>query len=352
MTLRLEPIARIEIGRAAWDTFVESSDEAWLWHRFDLAGALSTWRGWTDLSFALYEPGKKKRIVAVVPCHQIASQKGKALKINALDSLGGPACRKGLDPGLRQRVLDQACQHLITLAREHGSGEIAVALPPMAPALQGDNCPRVNPLLELGFTNALTQTWVIDLRAGKDALWKKMQGRARTAVRKAEKSGVSIRPADRRGDLDIYYLMHCETYNRTGVSPHPRAYFEAIWRDFLGTGLARIWFAEHGGKVVAAENFGVYKNAANYWTGASLSEGLAVEANSALQWAAIQWMADAGLEWYETGEAFPQAGKGKAKGLSDFKKSFGGELYPVYRGTIDMKSFTYKAFNIVRTIVR
>ena len=352
MTAGFEIIARTDLGREAWDSFVEDSDDAWLWHRFDLQDALATWSGRTDLSFALYEPGRKKRVIAVVPCQRNASLKARALKINTLDSLGGPACRNHLDAGLRQRVLSAAREQLVALAREHGSGEINVALAPMGKALRGSNCPRVNPLLELGFTNALSQTWVIDLRPGIDALWSSMAGRARTAIRKAEKSGVTTRPAGRPGDLDIYYAMHCETYGRTGAPPHPRAYFEAIWRDFLTSGLARIWFAEHAGGIVAAENFGVYKRAAIYWTGASRREGLAVEANSALQWAAIRWMADAGIEWYETGEAFPQAPGGKDRGLNDFKKSFGGELYPLYRGTIDMGSLTYNAFRMVRKIAK
>ena len=350
--MRLEPIARKDVGRAEWDTFVDSAGEAWLWHRFDLVDALSTWRGRTDLSFALVDLGAKRRVVAVVPCHRVASKSGRALNINALDSLGGPACRNCLPAASRQRVLKRIREHLIVLAREHGSGEIVVALAPMAPALCGEDCPRVNPLLELGFANTLTQTWVIDLRQGKNALWERMEGRARTAVRKAEKSGVSIRRADGNGDLDIYYDLHCETYRRTGVPPHPRAYFEAIWRNCFVQGLAQVWIAEHDGKAVAAENFGVYKNAAIYWTGASTRVGLKVEANSALQWAAMQWMVENGLEWYETGEAFPQAVEGKTKGLNDFKQSFGGELYPLYRGKIDMKSLPYKMFQMARKIVR
>ena len=48
----------------------------------------------------------------------------------------------------------------------------------------------------------------------------------------------------------------------------------------------------------------------------------------------MQWMIEHGFEWYETGEAFPNVQEGKNKGLNDFKKSFGGELYPFYKGRI------------------
>ena len=98
--------------------------------------------------------------------------------------------------------------------------------------------------------------------------------------------------------------------------------------------LAHILLAEWEGKIVAAENFGVYKRRAIYWTGAASDMGLSVEANSLLQWTAIQWMVDNGFEFYETGEAFPAARTGKDKGLNDFKKSFGGSLYPFYKGRL------------------
>jgi lipid II:glycine glycyltransferase (peptidoglycan interpeptide bridge formation enzyme) len=240
---------------------------------------------------------------------------------------------------------------LLSLSKKHACNGIAFSMAAMTPILRGEQCPRVNPLLELGCENTLSQTWVIDIRREKAALWNDFEGRARTAIRKAEKRGVTVRLADQPGDLDQYYNLHCETYRRTGVSPHPRAYFEAIWRDFFTQGLARIWFAELDGKVLAAENFGVFKGAAIYWTGAASAEGLEAGANPLLQWTAIQWMADAGIAWYETGEAFPSVSGGKARGLSDFKKSFGGELYPYYKGRINTESKLFKIIKLAKGVI-
>jgi len=211
--------------------------------------------------------------------------------------------------------------------------ETRIALPSMAPARRGENCPRVNPLLDMGCENTLTQTWVVDLRGGADSVWGRMEGRARTAVRKAEKTGVTVREAT-PGDLQTYYHLHQETYRRTGATPHAKEYFAMIWERFLAHGLARIWVAELNGETIAAENFGGYKKAAIYWTGAANWKSLDVEANSLLQWTAMQWMIRNGIEWYETGEAFPQFDDGKRRGLSDFKRSFGGSLYPYFRGKV------------------
>ena len=136
----------------------------------------------------------------------------------------------------------------------------------------------------------------------------------------------------------------CIRDSRTGVSPHPKRYFNAIWTNFLSTGRALVLVAEHEEKPVAMENFGVVKKNGIYWTGASSDKGLNLEANSLLQWHAIMWMIDHGFFFYETGEAFPQARSGKEKGLNDFKRSFGGVIYPCYRGKLYNLTLNNKLF--------
>lgn len=340
---------RQAIGQAYWDAFVLSCDEAWLWHCYAVQDAIATWPGKRDASIAVLERASGA-IVAVLPLHRIERRAAKLVPVSVLDSVGGPALRNGLGERARSRLLQFLRGALEASAQVTGTLDVRLALSPMAPAYRGDCCPRVNPLLQFGCLNTLSQTWLVDLRGGVDACWAKMEGRARTAVRKAQKIGVTVRQAARPEDLDSYYRLHCETYRRTGVSPHPRAYFEAIWRDFLATGLARIWVAEIDGEVVAAENFGVFKDAAIYWTGASSQRGLAVDASSLLQWTAMQWMAASGIQWCETGEAFPGIAQGKSKGLNDFKKSFGGDLYPYYRGVLPCVGVLPRLYRLARAI--
>jgi CelD/BcsL family acetyltransferase involved in cellulose biosynthesis len=345
-TLRV--IHRSELGAGPWNGLVEASDAGWLWHRFEMQAALATWRRRRDLGFALVDEARSGQVQALVPVQQLRNRLGLA----TLESFGGPLLAEGAGHKYRARLLEAVHRQLLELAAACGAASINAVLPPLAPALRGERCPRINPLLEAGFDNALTQTWMVKLDGSAEKAWSRMEGRARTAVRKAEKSGVSIRPADRPGDLDVYYGLHCETYARTGVPPHPRAYFERIWSDFLPAGLARVWFAEAGGRVIAAENFAVYKQGAWYWTGAASAAGLAAEAGSLLQWHAMRWMAETGVEWYDTGEAFPGAREGKLKGLSDFKRSFGGELYPVFRGVLHTPGWRHRVGRAIRALIR
>jgi hypothetical protein len=339
---QLRAVGKAELGKAAWEECVGAWDEAGFWHRYDTLESLNTWENLKDMGFAVCDDSAGGRIVALVPVHLTEGRLGarmvRFVKWNSLDSVGGPACAPGLGEKHRRRVYDFIRENLLSIGKDSSVKDIRFSLPFSTPAWRGERCPRVNPLLELGCQNTQSQTWAIDLRVGASALWSNLEGRARTAIRKAEKAGVSVRSADQPGDLEHYYRLHCATYIRTGAKPRPKAYFEFIWRVLVPQGLSRIFIAEAGGEAIAAENFGVHKGAAFYWTGASSQTGLDLEGNSLIQWKAMEWMAAQGLEWYETGEAFPAEKTGKVKGLNDFKKSFGGVLYPIYKGRIKTRN--------------
>lgn len=342
----LEFVDRRDVGREAWDAFVCASPDAWLWHRYALADALGGWPGSADISFGVRAEG---RLVAVVPLRRIEYRRLRLLHVCDVESLGGPALSEGIGRRLAERVRSEA----LAEAERRADGrllEVRVALSPLSPALRGADAPRVNPLLQLGLQNTLTQTWIVDLRVDRDALWAGLEGRTRTAIRKAEREGIAIRPATTdRADLLAYEALHAETCARTGAQRHPRTYFEAIWRDFLPEGLARVFFAMKEGHVIAARNFGVFKGGALAWTAAGTTEAGPLGANALLQWEAMCRLADEGIEWSETGEAFPGTADPKQQGLSGFKQSFGGELRPFYRGRLDLRPALLRRLDALRS---
>lgn len=322
---------RSEISREKWDAFVDKSSGAWLLHTFDMQDSIATWPGKSDLSFAVmdYETGE---ILAVVPLHKIARPfLGKFPNFH-LESMGGFALLDELNGNQKKLVIETCNNGLLQLVTEFKAEETRIYLAPGTPSLLSDDAPHHNPLVDLGFEDTSGQTWMLDLQAGKDAIWNNMEKRARNAIRKAVKLGVTVQRVDDPQSVDMYYDLHCQTYARTGASALPKAYFESIWQKILPVSHAVVFSASLDNKVVAMENFGVYKNSAVYWSGAASADGLTCQANSLIQWTAIQWMVDNGIQWYETGEAFPLEKEGKRKGLNDFKKSFGGQLVPIFRG--------------------
>jgi hypothetical protein len=349
MPQRLTPVPRRSVGVDEWDALVDLSDDAWLLHRDAYAEGLGTWPELTDVSFALISPSGAT--AAIMPLHSSAVHRLRGyLRFAELSSPGGPVVHPSLGKRESAATYGQALAHAQALAEAANGVSLEVSLAPLAPGRRGDRAPRVNPLLVHGLKNAVGQTWMVDLRGGKDSVWRGMEGRARTAVRKAEKAGVTVREAHGASDLNLYYDLHAQTYRRTGVRPHPREYFETLWRRLGPSGELMALFAEHAGTVVAAQVFGVYKGAGWYWTAASSTDGTRLAAPNLLQWAAMSRLVEAGCDWYDTGAAYIGPGDSKSHSISDFKRSMGGELYPVFAGRVDLGSRTWHGVLALREI--
>jgi hypothetical protein len=328
------------VGTRRWDEFVESSDDAWFWHTSGYRSAIETWSTRADVSCAVLD---RDKIVAILPLHLVRMRLGRVVPFVELDSQGGPAFAVDIDEVARGAASDTLARHVLETGRARHATAVRIRTTPLAPARRrpGDESASL-----LGAVVEPALSWLSDLAGGTDATWGAMQGRARTSIRKAETSGVTVRPAV-DADLETYYGLHVQTYTRTGVRPHAREYFEAIWRDVLPTGRCVVLLAEQEGVVVAAQNFAVHKEGAWYWTGAAGDAGLRSGANALLQWRGMCAAHERGARWFDHGEAFPDAA-GKLRGLSDFKRSFGGVLTPVCNGTLDLSTWLWRAVAGVR----
>jgi hypothetical protein len=287
--------------------------------------------------------------VGIIPLQAVRSHRSKVVPYRFLDSMGGIAVRGDLAPRMARRVRSALLEAVDRVAEETKAVEIRATLSPLAPAFRPPSAPRVNPLLSTGFSDTSTSTWILRIDREERSMWEGMEGRARTAVRKAEQAGITVRRGG-AADLDLYYRLHRETYERTGARPHPRVYFAAIFEGSLVSGLNRIWIAERDGEALAAGNFAWYKDAVWYWTGAAGSAGLRDGATSLVQWAAIRAMVQDRVGCYELGEAHLHPSDGKRHRLSEFKRSFGGELAPLFRGRIDRRPVLRQALDLVSLI--
>lgn len=319
---------RLAVGETAWNALVERSPEAWLWHRWEYIDAMATWPSREDRSLAVVD--SDATVIAVLPLQLVSTRRSKIVSYRILDSPGGIATDPILSPQLQAEAQAILLDEISAVATRERIAETQFAISPVTPSHRPPHTPAANPLLAIGFEDSSSSSWIVALSDDKDAAWRGLEGRARTAIRKARRSGVTVRRAT-ASDLSAYYSLHLATCYRRKLTPHPQSYFEAIF-DLIERGLARIWLAEVNGSTVAGANFGWYKQATWYWTGASNDQGLRSEANSLLHWTAISEMCDTGIDFYETGEAFLEPVGGDLYRLSTFKRSFGGELSPLFRG--------------------
>jgi hypothetical protein len=185
-----------------------------------------------------------------------------------------------------------------------------------------------------------TRAHVLDLTGGFDHVWsKRFTGSARTAIRKAEKSGVTIEHDTTGRLMPVYYELFKRSVDRwAGLQHEPRllARWRASRRDpaeklqMMARSLGEacnVWVAWSDGKPAAAIVVLQGQNA--HYTRGAMNKELAgpVRANYLLHRMAIEEACRAGSNHYHMGES------GESGSLAQFKSRFGAVAldYAEYR---------------------
>ena len=176
---------------------------------------------------------------------------------------------------------------------------------------------------------------VLDLGGGFDAVWqKRFTGSARTAVRKAEKSGVVVEH-DTTGALLPQFLDLLERSRERWAQQQHEPLLLARWRARHSNSLAKfraiaaavpasfhLYLAQHEGRAVAGILV-YHKAGVMYSRGAMIKESAGpVRANYLLHRLAIENACEDGCTFYDFGES------GASRQLAQFKTRFGATPTP------------------------
>lgn len=317
-----------DIDDDAWDAVVRSSPDGWTfslrgWQR--IVTDVAAW-GFEERSFAITEG---RRILAVVPLHYRPSHKTMA---SSGWGGSGPVLAGSLSKPDRERVFAAALDRMIEICAEDAAETLEVSCYPVTKASL-DNRWGVNPFQLHGFEDVSLLSQVIDLSQSEADIWESFAQSARQAIRKAEKAGIRAERVDWSDMINAYYACHVETYARTGVEPHPRAYFEGMARHTAPLGASVLYAAlSPAGELLAFHNDARFGVGSNYHTGCSHSVARGAGLDYLLMWQAIRDARVSGCLWYDCGWVFPAATDPKQRGLTLFKTRFGGEPHRAFRG--------------------
>ena len=170
-----------------------------------------------------------------------------------------------------------------------------------------------------GFKLIEKHTHVLNLCRSEDEIWNQMEGKCRTHIRKAIKSGVSIEMANSRSCLDAYYEMLRQLYAKQGMTNvNGSDFYLKLWDlfspDKLFLILARIDNELIAGAIIVCDHNRWY-----YLNGASRSDYNHLSPSNLLQWEAIRMARSrGGLQYDFVGSDIER--------LAKFKKTFGGDL--------------------------
>ncbi|MGB9793267.1 MAG: lipid II:glycine glycyltransferase FemX [Thermacetogeniaceae bacterium] len=167
----------------------------------------------------------------------------------------------------------------------------------------------------------------LDITPSEEELLAAMESKTRYNIRLAERKGVTIRVAENRRDLEVFYEILKETAARDRFLIRDFSYFEKIWELFVEKGTARIFLAEYRGEVIAGTLAFHCGHLVWYLYGASSNRWRSVMPNNLLQWTMIRWARSLGCTVYDfrgvPGTADPDH---PLHGLYRFKKGFGGKF--------------------------
>lgn len=340
------------IDQKRWDEFVRQNSMGWAWHLYDF---IVCWRNDNVIheSFAVVDEHDAICFIMQLRAHQILlhSMKEKVKRFiktilkkrgehYQLASEWGYVLADSVSPKQQKKIRQLVQEHLKSCVERYRCHISTFNLPPMAEAFQPNKCPLVNPVIHMGFGPGVRYTWVIDLCNDRDALLKKCSPTARSGiVRVAKQQKYAILESKgEEADVQSYMSLHQQTYSRTN-------YHKAITPERMGRwifslikeGLTRIFFLQdrETKKNVAAVVILMYKNTAYYWWGCSDDEKDG-DANRYLLFEVICKIREAlgGKGYFDVGSAWTHYAGGKYKGLSDYKKSFGGFLHTIYKGEV------------------
>jgi CelD/BcsL family acetyltransferase involved in cellulose biosynthesis len=166
-----------------------------------------------------------------------------------------------------------------------------------------------------------------------DTAYARFQPSVRRNIRKAEKSGLTIRVADDARDLThTYFAIHADTRRRLGVPTQPRRMFGALWRNMLEPGFGFALLAYHGRQPVAGAVFLEWNGRVLYKFGASTQRAWPLRPNNLIFWTAIRRSCERGARELDFGRSdLPD------DGLRAFKAGWGGVERPLIYTTLGGK---------------
>jgi lipid II:glycine glycyltransferase (peptidoglycan interpeptide bridge formation enzyme) len=148
----------------------------------------------------------------------------------------------------------------------------------------------------------------LDLAPAPERLFAAFSKGHRADVRRAERTGVSVRTGSDIADLDSFYAIMQATAARAEFGIHTRDYYLQAWR--LAGDAARLLLASDAAGVdVAAFLIFAYGAEGQYMYSGSDAAGLKSGANHLLQWRALQWVRERGCKLYDFWGVPDAAGK-------------------------------------------
>jgi CelD/BcsL family acetyltransferase involved in cellulose biosynthesis len=165
----------------------------------------------------------------------------------------------------------------------------------------------------LGFETDPKLTYEVDLARDEDAIFGGMSSACRRAIRKADKSGVTVEEATGEAFADEYFAQLQDVFAKQALVPtYGVERVRALIRHIEPTGrLLMLRARSPEGQSIATAIFPAFNGTAYFWGGASWRSGQILRPNEALFWHAMRELRRRGVTTLDLG------------GAGDYKRKYG-----------------------------
>ena len=165
----------------------------------------------------------------------------------------------------------------------------------------------------------------LSLSSRTDDVLDKCGSSVRGAIRKAERSGVTVRFGTDLESVGAYYRLHCHTRTKHGAPPQPFKFFQSLCDRALQTGHGFVALAVHDEQPIAGAVFLRFGRKAIYKFSASDERYKELCGPSAVIWGAVRKLIEVGVDELNFGNTSLSN-----EGLRKFKQRWGAEEYFVH----------------------
>jgi hypothetical protein len=196
-------------------------------------------------------------------------------------------------------------------------------------AIHGGGAPHAMFLDEIerrGWGRGREATLIVDLDRTEDALWRALKPAARKDVRRAERSGVTVRVLRQRSELAGSWDVLRESRRRLGLHTYSIANLYAIW-DRLRPGVnVDLLVGEQAGEIVAGLGIWSFAHVAVEFAAAQSDRAVRerLYASDLVTWSALKHARSGGASSFDLAGIAVGPGSAKEAGIRQFKEKWGG----------------------------
>jgi lipid II:glycine glycyltransferase (peptidoglycan interpeptide bridge formation enzyme) len=180
-------------------------------------------------------------------------------------------------------------------------------------------------------------TYILNLKEGKDSIWKNFRKTLRNSIDKTQRLGIEVTGGSEGDLVPLYHLMKNRRRIETSIE-----FLRDIFTHFHPTHV-RMFKATLDGNFLSAVLVTIFRNRVSFWVGAPRVSIQGTSPNEFILWNIIQWAIDQKFEFFEIIGADDPS-------LFPFKNKFNAELNPGYWARWDSPIF--RTFMLFRDMIK